>query len=154
MSLEDPAVREVLGASFVARVATRSRRGVPALTPLWFVVDRGHVYTTTGQATLAARNAKACPELAILFDGEASGPRGRILRLRGRAVVHGEMPGWRVLARFAWKYYLGGIASELRHRSQWRLRQRYYAQGQIAVIDFVPERAEWLERPASSRASC
>jgi predicted pyridoxine 5'-phosphate oxidase superfamily flavin-nucleotide-binding protein len=148
VSLDDPAVREVLDTSLVVRVATRSKSGTPALTPLWFVADGGHLYTTTGQATLAARNAKSFPEIAVLCDGEAGGPRERILRLRGRAVVHGEMPGFRVLARFALKYYLGGFASELRHARQWRLRQRYYAQGEIAVIDFVPESAEWVQRPA------
>jgi len=148
VSLDDPVVREVLDTSLVARVATRSKNGVPALTPLWFVADRGHLYTTTGQATLAARNVKSCPEIAILFDGEGGGRRERILRLRGRAVVHGEMPGLRVLARFALKYYLGGFTSELRHADKWRLRQRYYAQSEAAVIDFVPESAEWLPRLA------
>jgi len=144
---DDPAVRELLAISLVARVATRSRAGAPALTPLWFVADDGHLYATTGQATLAARNAKACPEIAVLFDGEAAGPRERVLRLRGRATVHDELPAWRVLARFALKYYVGGFASELRHARQWRLRQRYYAQGEIAVIDFVPESGEWLRQP-------
>jgi hypothetical protein len=144
VSLDDPPVREFLASSFVARVAPRSRGGAPALTPLWFVADGGHVYATTGQATLAARNAKACPEIVVLLDGEARGRGGSVLRLRGSATVHAELPGWRVLARFALKYYLGGAASELRHAGQWGLRQRYYAQGEIAVIDFVPERAEWL----------
>lgn len=147
MTLDEPALREYLATSFVARFATRSRAGVPALTPLWFVADGGRLYAMTGQATLAARNAKACPEIAVLLDGEAAGPRERVLRLRGRAAVHGELPAWRVLARTALKYYLGGAASELRHAGLWRLRQRYYAQGQVAVIDFVPESAEWLRRP-------
>jgi Pyridoxamine 5'-phosphate oxidase len=144
VSLDDPAVREFLATSYVARVATRSRTGSTALTPLWFVTRRGHVYSTMGQATLAARNAKVCPEIAVLFDGEAMGPQEHVLCLRGRAAVHGALPGWNVLARFALKYYLGGFASELRHAHKWRLRQRYHSQGEIAVIDFVPETAEWL----------
>jgi hypothetical protein len=41
-----------------------------------------------------------------------------------------------------------GGASELRHARQWRLRQRYYAQGRIAVIEFAPESAELLRDPA------
>ena len=150
MILEDPAVREILARSFVARVATRSKSGVPALTPLWFVIRSGHLYCATGKATLAARNARACPEMAILFDGEAGAPRERLLRLRGRAVVHDAMPGFSVLARFGLKYYLGGLASELRHAPLWRLRQRYYGQGEAAVIDFVPEVTEWVERPPLS----
>lgn len=144
MILEEPAVRDILATSLVARIATRSRSGVPALTPLWFVVDRGHFYSGTGQATLAARNAKACPGIAVLLDGEAAGPRSHVLRLRGRAAVHDRMPSWRVLARFGAKYYLGGLASELRHARLWGVRRRYYAQAQAAVIDFVPESAEWL----------
>ena len=147
MSPDDPVVREVLDTSLVARVATRSRSGAPALTPLWFVSHGGHLYATTGQATLAARNAKACPCVAVLFDGEMRGPREKILQLHGHAVVRSDMPGFGVLARFALKYYLGGLASELRHAGQWRLRKRYYAQSEVAVIDFVPERAEWVERP-------
>jgi len=150
---DDPLVRDFVATSLVARVATRSRAGVPALTPLWFVADGGHLYTTTGQATLAARNAKASPKVAILLDGEAAGPREHVLRLHGRATVHGELPGWRVLARFAVKYYLGGFASELHHARQWRLRQRYYAQGQIAVIEFAPESAELLRRPPRGAAA-
>lgn len=149
MTLDDPGVRGFLSDSWVARVATRSPRGAPALTPLWFVCDGGHLYAATAQATLAARNVAACPEVSILFDGEARGRPPRCLRLRGRAVVHDAMPGWRVLARFAFKYYLGGAASEIRHARLWGLRTRYYAQGQIAVIDFVADGAEWLE-PAPS----
>jgi hypothetical protein len=146
MILDDPAVRDVLDTSWVTRVATRSKSGTPALTPLWFVENAGHLYTTTGQATLAARNTKACPEIVLLFDGEQVHGRERILRLRGRAAVHGEMPGWPVLARFALKYYVGGFASEIRHAAKWGLRQRYYAQGEVAVIDFVPESADWVAR--------
>lgn len=54
--LEDPAIREYLGTSLVAPVATLSRRGVPALTPLWFVADRGHLYARRSQqsASLSA----------------------------------------------------------------------------------------------------
>jgi hypothetical protein len=145
---DDPAVRELLATSFVARVATRSPAGTPALTPLWFVADGGHLYAMTGQATLSARNARARPAIAVLLDGEGAGPRSRLLRLRGRATVHGELPSWRVLARFAVKYYLGGLASELRHAAKWRLRQLYYSQGALAVLDFVPESAEWIGQPS------
>jgi hypothetical protein len=142
-------VREFLATSYVARFATRSRSGAPALTPLWFVVDRGHLYAGTGQAALAVRNAKAHPEIAVVLDGEARGRRERVLCLRGRATVRDALPGWRVLARFALKYYLGGAASELRHARLWGLRRRYYGQGRAAVIDFVPASAEWLPGPGS-----
>lgn len=148
MTPDDSIVCEFIATSLVARVATRSSAGAPALTPLWFVADGGRLYTATGQATLAARNAAANPDVAILLDGEAAGPRRHVLRLRGRATVRGGMPTWRVLARFALKYYLGGAASELRHARMWGLRQRYYAQARAAVIEVAPESAELLPRPA------
>jgi nitroimidazol reductase NimA-like FMN-containing flavoprotein (pyridoxamine 5'-phosphate oxidase superfamily) len=144
---DDPAVREFLASSFVARVATRSRSGAPALTPLWFVADGGRLFMATGRETLAARNARACPEIAVLLDGEAAGPRERVLLLRGSATVRDAMPSWRVMARMAWKYYVGGAASELRHAGLWRLRGRYYGQAQAAVIEFLPEQASWTPAP-------
>jgi hypothetical protein len=144
---DEAEARAFLSSSYVARFATRSRSGVPALTPLWFVTGGGHLYAATGQATLAARNAAAQPEIAVLLDGEARGRRERVLCLRGSATVRRELPDWRVLARFALKYYLRGAASELRHARLWGLRRRYYGQGLPAVIDFVPESAEWLPAP-------
>jgi hypothetical protein len=113
------------------------------------VVERGHLFLATGQATLAARNAVANPEVAILLDGEAAGRSKDVLQLRGRAEVHGEFPSWRVLARLAFKYYLAPQAArvELAHASLWRMRQRYYAQGKAAFIEVVPETAELLRRP-------
>jgi len=147
---DDPIVLRFLHHSFVARVATQSRSGRPALTPLWFIVDRGHLYMATGQATLAARNAVASPEVAILFDGEAAGRSGHVLRVHGRATVHSGLPSWRVLARLALKYYVAPPAArvELAHAGKWRLRTRYYAQGQGAVIEVAPETAELVRSPS------
>ncbi|HKE11263.1 MAG TPA: pyridoxamine 5'-phosphate oxidase family protein [Myxococcota bacterium] len=144
MRPDDPIVRGFLRDSFVARVATQSRSGRPSLTPLWFIVDRGHLYMATGQATLAARNAVANPEVAILLDGEAAGRSECVLRVHGKATVHSGFPTWRVLARLALKYYVAPPAAraELAHAAQWRLRTRYYAQGQSAVIEVAPETAE------------
>jgi pyridoxamine 5'-phosphate oxidase-like protein len=149
MRPDDPIVRGFLNHSFVARVATRSRNGLPALTPLWFVIEGGSFFMGTSQAALAARNAVANPEVAILLDGEAAGSSEYVLRVRGRARVHAGFPTWRVLARLALKYYLSpaAVRVELVHASQWRLRQRYYAQGRAAVIEVVPEEAELLHRP-------
>jgi hypothetical protein len=119
------------------------------LTPLWFVAERGHLFMATGQATLAARNVLANPEVAILLDAETAGRSEYVLQVRGRAAVHGGFPGWRVLARLALKYYVAPRAArvELAHAAQWRMRQRYYAQGKAAVIEVVPEDAELLHRP-------
>lgn len=149
MSPDDPIVLGIQDHSYVARVATRSRNGLPALTPLWFVIEGGHFFMGTAQTALAARNVIASPEVAILLDGEAAGRSEYVLRVRGRARVHEGLPTWRVLTRMALKYYLAPAAArvELAHASQWRLRQRYYAQGRAAVIEVVPESAELLRRP-------
>ena len=150
MRPDDPVVLGFLSPSFVARVATRSPTGRPALTPLWFVMLGGHFFMGTGQASLAARNAVANPEVAILLDGEAAGRSEYVLRVRGHAAVHPGVPTWGVLARLALKYYFAPSAArvELAHRSRWRLRQRYYAQGRGAVIEVVPETAELLRLPS------
>jgi len=129
-------------------VATRSPTGAPSLTPLWFVIEGGRLFLTTGRATLAARNAELNPEICVLLDAEGRGRSDRVLRLRGRATVLPQLPSWRVLARFALKYYLGGARSELTHAGKWRLRQHYYGQGRAAVIEVVPESAELLRLPA------
>jgi len=149
MHPDDPIVLGFIRHSFVARVATRSRSGLPGLTPLWFVVEGGSFFMGTSKAALAVRNAAANPEVAILLDGEAAGRSEYVLRVGGRARVHAGFPTWRVLARLALKYYLAPAAArvELAHASQWRLRQRYYAQGRAAVIEVVPEKAELLHRP-------
>lgn len=149
MRPDDPIVLGIQNRSFVARVATRSRSGLPALTPLWFVTDGGHFFMGTAQTALAARNVIAHPEVEILLDGEAAGKSEYVLRMRGRASVHQGLPTWRVLTRMALKYYLapGAARVELAHASLWRLRQRYYAQGRAVVIEVVPESAELLRRP-------
>jgi len=146
---DDPIVRAFLERSLVARIATRSAKGWPALAPLWFVVEGGRLYTTTGAATLAARNAAADPAVAVLLDAESDGASAHVLRLHGRARIHAELPSWRVLFAFARKYYLspGGLRCELAHAAQWNLRRRYYAQSEGATIEIAPERAELLSRP-------
>jgi len=152
---DDPIALKMEAHSFVARVATRSRSGRPALTPLWFVVDHGHFFMATGQAALAARNADANPEITILLDGEAAGRSQFVLRVHGKARVHAGFPTWRVLARLALKYYVAPAAArvELAHASRWRLRSRYYAQGHPAVIEFVPETAELLRSHSTAVGS-
>jgi len=150
---EDPIVRTFLERSLVARIATRSARGWPALAPLWFVEDGGRLYTTTGAATLAARNAAADAAVTVLLDAEAGGASAHVLRLRGRATVRAELPSWRIVLAFARKYYLapGGLRSELAHAARWNLRRRYYAQGEPATIEIALERAELLRRPRIGR---
>jgi hypothetical protein len=144
---DDPIVRAFLEKSLVARIATRSPKGWPALTPLWFVCAGGRLYTTTGRETLAARNAAATPAVAVLLDAEAGGASAHVLRLCGRALVRPGLPAWPILARMAIKYYLGGWHSELAHAARWNLRRGYYAQSDGVTSEIAPESADLLRRP-------
>lgn len=148
MTPGDPVVRVFVERSLVARIATRSAKGWPALAPLWFVESGGRLWTTTGAATLAARNAAADPHVAVLLDAEAGGHSAHVLRLHGRAVVHRGLPPLRVLAEMARKYYVGGFWSEIAHSAQWDLRRRYYAQSEAVSIEITPERGDLLRHPA------
>jgi len=135
----------------VAVVATRSRAGTPFVTPLWFVVDQGALYMTTGRETRAARNVVQHPEVTVFLGGEA-GDSAPAVKLRATARCHPGFPPWRVLARLAAKYYLGpaALAVELRHARLWGLRSRYYAQvpGGAAYLRILPGAAELLPRPS------
>ena len=144
----DPEVREFLARSMIVEVATCSRRGTPFLTPLWHVEDRGRFYMGTGRATPTARNIAAHPGVVLLFYAEGSRYADRVLQIKGSAQCHWRMPSWRQIVRLALKYYVspGGLRCELSHANKWRLRQRMYAQGDPAVIEVVPEGAEFMPR--------
>jgi hypothetical protein len=146
----DTAVTAFLADSMVCRLTTLSSAGRPFVTPIWFVVDAGTLYMTTGQQTWAARNIVRHPNVAILFGGEDA-RRDSVLRLHGTASCHAGLPPWRVLARIALKYYVApsALAVELRHAAQWSLRARYYAQapGGAGHLRIVPTAAEMLAIP-------
>jgi hypothetical protein len=135
----------------VALVATRSARSRPFVTPLWFVVDGGALYVTTGTQTWAGRNIAGHPEVTLLFGGERGMPMESFLRLRGRATCENGLPPWRVLARVAAKYYVAprALLVELRHVTLWGLRMRYYGgvPGGAGYIRVVPTSADFLHRP-------
>jgi hypothetical protein len=149
-SLLDPDVRAFLRRSLIAQVATLSPKGRPFVTPLWFVLDRGALYITTGADSRAGKNVGQHPGVVLLFSGEGAQGPARSLRLRGAATCHSGLP-WRVLVRVAAKYYLAplAMASELRNARKWHLRQRYYGQatGGRGHIRVVPVAAEFLARP-------
>jgi hypothetical protein len=147
----DPDVQAFLRGSLVAQVGTLSPKGRPFVTPLWFVVDRGALYITTGVETRAGKNVALHPAVVLLFSGEhAEGPP-RCLRLRGAATCHRGLPAWRILFRVLAKYYLmpQALLSELRNARHWRLRQRYYGQarGGAGYIRVVPTAVDFLARP-------
>ena len=140
----------ILG-SMVALVATRSPKSRPFMTPLWFVLDRGALYVTTGAQSWAGRNIAGHPEVTLLFGGERGMAPERILRLRGRGTCANGFPPWRVLARVAAKYYIAprALLVELRHMALWGLRMRYYGgvRGGPGYLRIVPTSAEFLRQP-------
>ena len=143
-SSPDAAVANVLQRTMVVEVATLSRKGRPFVTPLWFVVDGGVLYATTGPGSRAGRNLTARPEVTLLFHDGGAPP----LRMRGTATCHRGLPSWRVLLRVAAKYYVapGGLLLELRNARRWRLRQLFYRQvkGGFGHLRIVPGAAEFL----------
>jgi hypothetical protein len=150
VSPDDPEVRAFLTRSRVAQVATRSPRGAPFVTPLWFVVRGGRLCCATSEASVTVRNLEADGAAALLlYDGVQDGAT-HVLRLRGRATVRrGGLP-LVILARMAAKYFAAPAAlrCELSHAKLWRMRARYYAQGRPALIEFVAVSAEFVPRPA------
>lgn len=82
MRPDDVAVQEFLAHSMIVQVATLSHKGVPFLTPLWFVRDQGRLYMVTGQGTPTVRNIQTHAEVALLFDAEQARRSGRMLRMR------------------------------------------------------------------------
>jgi hypothetical protein len=147
----DATARAFLRDSMIAQVATRSAKSRPFLTPLWFVMDGGLLYITTGPATWAGRNVGADPRVELLFSGERARRSDRVLRLRGTASCHRGLPSWRVLLRIAAKYYASprALRVELRNARRWGLRQRFYGQvkGGFGYLRVVPIAAEFLPRP-------
>jgi hypothetical protein len=135
----------------IVQVATRSPKGRPFMTPLWFVVDRGALYITTGPQTWAGRNVVQHPDVALLFNEGRRGRSDAVLRLRGVATCHHGLPSWRVLLRVAVKYYLsaGALRVELRNARRWRLRRWYYGQteGGFGYLRVVPTAADFVPRP-------
>lgn len=146
----DREVRSFLHTCRVAHVATRSPRGLPFLTPLWFVDRAGLLYCTTSAASVTVRNVETNGEaLLLLYPGRAERVE-RALRLRGSAVVRrGRLPV-AVLLAMARKYYAppASLAVELAHVRSWPLRLRYYAQASPALLEFTPAEAEWAEVPS------
>ena len=151
LSPTDPVVRRFLSRPMVAEVATLSPRGRPFLTPLWFVVDGGALYVTTGPGSRAGRNIEREPRVALLFDGVHEGGSHEALRVWGSATVHRGLPPWRVVVRAALKYYVSprALRVELRNARRWRLRSLYYGQakGGFGYLRVVPIGGELLARP-------
>ena len=151
LSPTDAAVRLFLRRSLIVELATRSPKGRPFLTPLWFVSHGGALYITTGPQTWAGKNIAQHPQVALLFNGERMSRCTQLLRLRGVATCHVGLPSWPVLVRAAAKYYVSpqALRVELRNASHWWLRNLYYGQlkGGVGYIRVVATAAEFIPRP-------
>ncbi|WP_374112302.1 pyridoxamine 5'-phosphate oxidase family protein [Rhodococcus sp. CH91] len=86
----------------VARVATLTPKGRPAMTPLWFLLHDGRIHLGTDRSSVVVRNVEADPDVVVLLD--LPGPRGgssHLLRLRGHATVRAGFTRTRRPAREA-----------------------------------------------------
>lgn len=150
MSPDEPAVLDILEHSMVARITTLSRNGRPNINPLYFVHVHGHIHLGTSDRTLAARNARACPRVTVLFEIERDPADERLLRVHGRATVETDAAlQRRYVRRVTRKYFAtaSGLAHTLAHARLLPLMHRYHAsgwKGAACVIDVVPERVEIL----------
>lgn len=151
MRVDDPAVRDILRRSMVARIATLSHNGRPSVNPLYFVCLSGHIWLGTSDWTLAARNVKADLRVSVLFEVERNPRDRRVVRISGRASVRTDPQAQRAYGlRVAWKYLLslGAIRDTLARQRLLPIRRRYRAQsaekGQSCVIDVTPELIEVL----------
>ena len=151
LSASDAVVGAFLRRSNIVQVATRSPKGRPFVTPLWFVLHRKDVYITSGYDSWAGRNVRQHPDVALLFCPDPPQRSGPTLRVRGAATCHRGFPPWAVLLRILIKYELAPRAlwSELRNVRKWRLRTRYYrqAKGGPGYIRVAPTACEFLSPP-------
>jgi len=144
---DDPRVRAILRRAMIVRLATRSPAGGPFVTPIWFVVAGDRLIMATGAQTVSVRNLRAHPEAVLLLDADRHRRDAGMLSLRGPATVRLGPPSFDELVRLARKYYLGGLRVELANLARQRLRQRYYAQSEPAVIEVRPQSAALLPYP-------
>jgi len=162
MNVDDPAVLNFVHRSMVARIATLSHNGRPSITPLYFVYVKGHIWLSTADWTLAAREAKTDSHVSILFQIEQNPNDPRTLRIMGSANVRTDTKIIRTSnLRMALKCVLtpGSIRNRLSNRRLIPAEGRYHIQsaekGVACIMDVTPEQAEFLEdtQPSQTRSS-
>lgn len=151
MNLDDPAVRAIVRASRVARIATLSGSGRPSITALYFINLRGQIWLGTSDWTLAAREARADPRVSVLLARDLPPHGPPIVRVAGRATVRTDAAAQRAyVLRVALKYSLspGQLRNTLAHLRLVPLRRRYHqqsaARGALCILAVAPERVELL----------
>jgi general stress protein 26 len=155
MDPADPAVRRFLRDSMVARLATLSPKGVPAITPLWFAPAGKQVLMTSRLDGPAARNVRANPDVTIVFHAERRKTPRKVLRVHGHAVLRTDRLAWLRLFRGEIpRYYLAlnTIRASLRDPGSLRRRIRYYAErsGGSCVIQVTLDDPQLLPLPGLS----
>jgi predicted pyridoxine 5'-phosphate oxidase superfamily flavin-nucleotide-binding protein len=152
MKADDPAVREILSRSMVVCIATLSPHGRPSIHPIYFILNNGKIWIGTAVWTIAARNAKANPQVSLLFNVEQAPEDRRVLRVSGQAII-------RIDSEIKHAYSLGvarkyilkpkALANWLTHLHRVWLRRYYTAQsrekGQMCVIEVTPTQFELLQ---------
>ena len=151
MNIDDPAVINFLRRSMIARIATLSRTGRPSINPLYFVYVDDHLWLSTAEWTLAARNVKADPRVSVLFEVEQGHADHQVLRISGRASVRTDQEAQRSNNRQVMRKYIltsGGILNYVTHVRLLQAMHSYHAQsaekGLACVIEVTPEQVEFL----------
>ena len=163
MRFADPEVREFLAHSMIMRMASVSPKGQPILRCLWFVCQRGRIYTFTAQITPTGRSISVNPDVNLLFDAELAPRSPRLLRLRGRAGYRRERGiVARALLGIVRKYFLTppGLRNLLAHARTAHLAVRFYAepgwevrgQGVGLITEVVPASVEFIPRSPGQAA--
>ncbi len=152
MNPEGLAIQQIVRRATVARLATLSRSGRPAVTPIYFIQAGGHIWLGTVDWTLAARNVKTNPRVSVLLAIENQDPHRVLVRIRGRAVLRTDTRTQRKYSRRVARKYLltaDGLRDYLGHIPQLRPMHYYHAdnavRGQACVIDVAAEHIELLD---------
>ena len=150
--ITDPEVRRFIRQAMVGRIATLSHGGRPSITPLYFSYMNGHIWLSTANWTLAAREANTDPRVSVLLQHELNHTDRRILRVTGTATVRIDAATIRSSNRqSAFKYILtpAGLLHRVTHQRLYQLVARYRGQsaakGQACVIDVTPSQIEFLD---------
>lgn len=85
--LEQPLVRELLGARLIANLGTVNADGTIHLVPLWFLWRAPHLLLPTSLATRKVRNLERDPRVTIMIDDSRGGFDLRGLTMVGRATI-------------------------------------------------------------------
>jgi general stress protein 26 len=158
MVLDDEQAWQFLNRSMTMRVATLSTSGVPHITPLRFIDNGRAIYALPRAASPTARHIRKQPSVVLLFDAEETA--SPVLRVRAHATTRSEshLAGW-YQRRAAIKYFLrpGGIWNLLTHWRNlptWARIRRSSTPADTALIEFMPETAEFVPLPSDSDEYC